>query len=326
MSGPAVVFTRGGLPESEHRLVWCVSEADTPSSVGSEPGAEDLAVFARSATKPFQALPAVRTGVLERIGLDDRHLALACASHGGGERHTRLVAEMLSACGLAESDLGLGPLDPLDPAELAALRERGGQASRITHNCSGKHALALATCVAQGWPAEGYLRSGHPVQAAMREAVAEAAGAYPDEVARGTDGCGMCTFHLPLGELARAFGRLAAGGLGEAGDRAAAAMRAHPELVAFDGSVDAELMRAGADLGLVAKVGAEGVIAVGLADGRGLVLKVRDGAKRALDPAAVVVTRAALGIALEGEALDRIAAPPVLNSLGEAVGAAEVRL
>lgn len=324
MSEPAVVFTRGGLPESEHRLVYCVAQPDSAIAMASEAGAEDLPIFARSATKPFQALPAVRAGVLERFGLDDRHLAIGCSSHGGTEEHTELVTEMLTACGLTEAHLGCGPLEPRDPVEAASLRARGQLPSRITHNCTGKHALALAMCVAEGWETDGYLRSGHPVQVAMREAVAEATGAYPDEVARGTDGCGMCTFHIPLGALARAFGRLASGRLGEAGDRIASAMREHPRLVAFEGAVDTELMR-GAE-GLVAKVGAEGVIAVGLADGRGLALKVRDGAMRALDPAGVAVVRGALGVPLAGDVLDRLASPAVVNSLGEAVGAAEVRL
>ena len=324
MSEPAVVFTRGGLPESEHRLVWCVSEADAPMTRGSEPAAEELAFFARSATKPLQALPAVRLGVVERFGLDDRHLAIGCSSHGGGDEHVALVEEMLAAAGLTEGDLGCGPLEPRDPHEAAKRLSRSQHPSRITHNCSGKHALALAACVAEGWPTDGYLRSGHPVQVAMREAVAEAAGAYPDEVARGTDGCGMCTFHLPLGALARAFGRLACGRLGEAGERLADAMRAHPRLVAFEGAVDSELM-ASVD-GLVAKVGAEGVFAAGLPDGRGVALKVRDGAMRALDPAAVAVVRGALAVAAEGEALDRLAEPTVLNSLGEPVGDGRVHL
>jgi L-asparaginase II len=139
--------------------------------------------------------------------------------------------------------------------------------------------------------------------------------AYPDDMVRGTDGCGMCTFHLPLGALARSFGRLAGGKLGEAGTRVAAAMTAHPELVAFDGAVDTELMRASA--GLVAKVGAEGVMAIGLPDGRGLALKVRDGAMRALDPASVAAVRSILGVPVDLPALAR---PAVLNSLGEPVG------
>jgi L-asparaginase II len=224
---------------------------------------------------------------------------------------------MLAAAGLSEDDLGCGPLEPRDPSVDA-------KPSRITHNCSGKHALALAMCVAEGWPTAGYLGSGHPVQAAMREAVAGATGAYPEEVARGTDGCGMCTFHVPLGALARSFARLASGGLGEAGERVAAAMRAHPRLVAYAGAVDTELMLA--EPGLVAKVGAEGVLAAGTADGRGFAVKVRDGAMRALDPAAVAGVRSALGLPAAGEVLDALARPLVTNSVGEPVGAAEVRL
>ena len=73
----------------------------------------------------------------------------------------------------------------------------------------------------------------------------------------------MRTFAVPLAALARAFGGLASGGLGPAGDRCAAAMRAHPELVAYEGAIDTELMRA--EAGLVAKIGAEGVLAIGLA-------------------------------------------------------------
>jgi len=187
------------------------------------------------------------------------------------------------------------------------------------HNCSGKHALALARCVHRGWSVPGYLDPGHPIQRSMHAAVAAGAGRAASAVPFGVDGCGMLAFQLPLGALAGAFGRLASGGLGAGGDRVADAMRAHPQLVAFDGALDTELMR-GHD-GLVAKIGAEGVLAVGLPDGRGLALKVADGAMRALDPAGVAICREALGLRLGGDAIDGLARPVLLNSRGEEVGA-----
>ena len=320
----AVVFTRGGHAESEHRLVWCVTDASGEVLAASTAGAPGLAIFPRSAVKPFQALPAVQAGVLEHFGLDDRHLALGCASHGGSPEHTALVAETLRACGLGEGDLGCGPLEPRDPSAAARMRERGEQATRITHNCSGKHALALALCLHSGWSTAGYLDFDHPLELAMREAVADAAHAAPHDLPGGTDGCGMRTFHIPLGGLATGFGRLASGGLGASGERVAGAMRAHAGLVAFAGAVDTELMAA--EDGLVAKIGAEGVIAVGLADGRGLALKVLDGAMRALAPAAVAAVREVLGVAATSEALDRLAQPDVCNSRGELVGEGRARL
>jgi L-asparaginase II len=308
-----VTFSRGGLPESEHRVSWCVADAGGTVLEGEG----DLEIFLRSAAKPLQALPAVRAGVAQRFGFGERELALASASHGGGPAHVAVAASMLAAAGLSEDDLGLGPLGPRDPSLHL-------HPTRLTHNCSGKHAFALAHCVVEGWDRTGYLSSGHPLQEGMRGAVAEAAGREPDDVPHGTDGCGMCTFHLPLRALATAFGRLAGGGLGEAGDRVAAAMRAHPELVAYDGAIDTELMRA--HEGAVAKVGAEGVLAIGLADGRGLALKVHDGAMRAIDPAGVALAREALGLAADSAALEDLARPVVLNSVGETVGQGEARL
>ena len=301
-----MVALRGGAVESEHRVAWCAVRADG-SVAGPDP---ELPVFARSAVKPLQALGSVRAGVLERFGLGERHLALACASHGGTEAHVEVVAEVLAACGLVEGALGCGPELPLDPRAADGVRP-----GRIRHNCSGKHAFGLARCIAEGWPLEGYFRGGHRLQRAMRDCVVEAcAVAAPSEEA--TDGCGMRTFAVPLAALARAFGALAGGGLGPSGARCAAAMRAHPDLVAFDGAIDTELMRA--EEGLVAKIGAEGVLAIGLADGRALALKVRDGAVRAVAPAGVALVRSELG--LDAAVPERLAVAPMLNSRGLRVG------
>ena len=198
--------------ESEHRVAWCVAERDG-SVAGPDP---ELPVFARSAVKPLQALGSVRAGVLERFGLGERHLALACASHGGSAAHVAAVAEVLAACGLVEDALACGPELPLDPRAAG-----GARPSRIRHNCSGKHAFGLARCLAEDWPLDGYFRAGHRLQRAMRDCVVEACGvtAVSQEA---TDGCGMRTFAVPLAALARAFGALAGGGLGPAGDRCAA--------------------------------------------------------------------------------------------------------
>jgi L-asparaginase II len=285
----------------------------------SDAGAAARPVFARSTTKPLQALPAVRSRLLDRLGLGERHLALACASHGGGPEHVAGVRELLAAAGATEADLACGPLVPRDPAVALA----GGTApSCVVNNCSGKHALALALCRDRGWPVAGYHEEGHPLQLAMRAAVAGAAGGAV--VGEAVDGCGMRTYRLPLGALAAAFGRLASGGLGPAGARVAHAMRAHPELVGFRGAIDTELMAA--EPGVVAKIGAAGVLALGLPDGRGLAVKVLDGSARALDAAGVALAREALDLPAATPALEALGAGAVRNTRGEAVGAVEVAL
>jgi len=301
LSAGRVVVERGGRVESEHRFVWRLGNGD-----------HAYAAFLRSAAKPLQALPAVNAGVLERLGLDDRHLAIGCASHGGSPEHVARVAEILAACGLGVGHLACGAVPPRDPVAAAALP---GAPRRIHHNCSGKHALGLALCVVEGWPVEGYLEAAHPLQRAMADAVADALGV--EAPAQAIDGCGMPTFHAPLAALASAFGRLASGGLGASGAGVAAAMRANPGLVAYPGAIDTELM---VGMPVVAKLGAEGVIAIGCDDGRGLAVKVADGALRALDPAAVWAAREVLGLRVGSAALEALAQPAVRNSRGTVVG------
>jgi L-asparaginase II len=300
---------RGGLVESEHRVAWCVTGGAVAESW---PGAAELVTFARSAVKPFQALSSVRSGVLERFDLGERHLAVACASHGGSDRHIELVAQILAACGLDEDALGCGPSVPRDPSiEVPA--------SRIRHNCSGKHAFGLARCVHEGWPTGDYLSTDHPLQNALRAEIQTATQIAAGEA---VDGCGMRTFALPLESLARAFGRLAGGELGPDADRVVAAMGSNPELVGYAGTIDTELM-AGED-GVVAKVGAEGLLCIGLPDGRGVAMKALDGAHRPVPPAAVWLARAVLGLRADTHALANLDVPPVLNSRGDVVGRLEV--
>jgi L-asparaginase II len=318
LSGAGTVLVRrGGHVESVHRFAWRLWEPDGSVRGAGDPGR----VFLRSAAKPFQALPAVAAGVLERFGLGERQLAVGCASHGGDDQHLARVAEMLAACGVSEADLGCGPLAPRDPRAAAALR---GAPRRIHHNCSGKHALGLALCVAEGWPVAGYIDAAHPLQRAMRAAVARAVGAAADDLPDAVDGCGMRTYTIGLEDLAAAFGRLAGGGLGPEGARVAAAMSAHPALVGYPGAIDSELMAAAP--GVVAKIGAEAVIAIGTADGRGLALKILDGGGRAVDPAAVLCARELLALPADTPPLRALAHPAIHNSRGEVAGALEARL
>ena len=212
----------------------------------------------------------VRAGVLE-ASASARALALACASHGGSAVHVGVVAEVLEAAGLAEGALGCGPELPRDP------REARGVAPRpIRHNCSGKHAFGLARCLKAGLAARRLLPRG--ASAAGRDARLRRRGVRGRAARRRGRRLGMRTFAVPLG-LAGAFAGLASGAR-PVGHRCASAMRARPT-GRLRGAIDTELMRA--EPGLVAKIGAEG-LAMGLPDGRGLALKVRDGATRAVGP------------------------------------------
>ena len=183
----------------------------------------------------------------------------------------------------------------------------------IVQNCSGKHASMLATCVANGWDTATYREPGHPLQVAISETVAELAGTTPSAVA--VDGCGAPIHAIPLAGLARSFGRLAGAERGPEA-RVARAMRDFPEYVGGTRRDVTTLMRR--IPGVVAKDGAEAVYAVGLADGRGIAVKIADGGSRARAVVVAAVLRR-LGVD-DDEALTALEHQPVLGH-GQPVGA-----
>ncbi len=276
-----VEITRGGAVESEHWGALVVADAD--GHVLHAVGDPAAVVFARSALKPFQALPTVASGAADAFGFDEADLALLCASHSGEAVHVSRVAGMLARIGCTAADLQCGVHPPLhlapgDPAPPEGI-------GPLHHNCSGKHTGFLAWCRHHGAPCAAYLNPDSPVQREVRRAVAACAGVGESALVGATDGCDAPTYALPLHCLARAYARLAArpGGRPFAPelDRLFRAMTGHPYLVAGSGRNDSFLMtrRPGE---LVAKGGAEGVQALGLRlRGIGIAVKIADGNSRA---------------------------------------------
>ena len=304
-----VELVRSGVVESTHRASVLALRPD--GSVALALGVVDQPVFPRSSNKPLQAVGLLDAGWEPA---DEQVLTLATASHSGEPAHLEVVRRSLAAAGLTEAALQCPPLLPLSEPTAHALLAAGGVASRLTMNCSGKHAAMLATCVANGWSTEDYLRPDSPVQQAMTATIERLAGERVAHVA--VDGCGAPQHALTLTGLARAFAALATGA--GTSSAVAQAMRAHPGLVGGTGR-DVTALHEGID-GLVCKDGAEGVYAAGLADGSAVAVKVADGATRA---AILVLVGGLRALGLDAPVLDRLASAPVL---GGGVPVGELRL
>ncbi len=295
---------RGSFVESVHHGLAVVVDAD--GSVARAWGDPTTPVLPRSSLKPMQAVALLRAGA----PLAGEALALACASHSGEEDHLAGVRAALAASGLDVDALRNTPGRPIGEDALAAWLASGHGDERLAQNCSGKHAGMLAACLAAGRDLESYLAPDHPLQRLIAEVIEELAGA--PIVATVTDGCGAPVHAFELAGLARAFGRIASATAGPEAD-VAAAMVAHPWLVGGTGRPDSVLM---ADVpGVIAKEGAEAVIAVGLPDGRGVAVKVADGHRAARVVAAGVLA----GLGVDADAVARLGDVPVLGH-GERVG------
>ena len=306
-----VEVTRGRRVESIHRGAVAVVHAD--GGVAFSLGDIDAVIYPRSAIKMLQAVPLVELGAAEAFGLTDEELTLACASHNGEPGQVARVDAWLKRLGLSPANLVCGP--------------EGAQEdkARLAHNCSGKHTGFLTLALHLGAPVEGYAEIDHPVQRAVRAALAEFTGLPAASLAHGRDNCGAPAFLMPLRALAQGLARFVSG-QGLSPSRAAAARRlssamlAHPLLVAGAGRPCTDLMQAAGGRA-IAKAGAEGVYAAALpGKSLGMALKIDDGTPRAARAAmaALLVTFGA--VSAEDPRVAAYLDAPVLGADGKVLG------
>ena len=287
---PLAVATRGAAIDAVH--YGSVAVVDRDGNLLHAAGDPRFLTTTRSALKPFQAMPFVAAGGIERFGYTREEVALLCASHSGEARHVDAVAAMLVKAGNTAAELQCGTHAP-------GFYDACGEVpppppySPLAHNCSGKHSGMLAYCVQCGLPKASYLDYDHPLQQEIRRAVAHFTATPEAELVAGIDGCSAPNYAVPLGRLALGFARLASdrsdARYGAAPRILADAMTAHPEMVSGERRNDLALMDAGRG-DWVTKIGAEGVQAIGIrSKGFGIAVKVVDGAKRGLHPATVAV-------------------------------------
>lgn len=274
---------RGGYVECLHHGALVITAPG--GDVWFAAGDTIMQILPRSSLKPLQAVAMLRHG----LDVGGAELALVGASHSGEPFHLDGVRRILEGAGLSPSDLQTTPGLPLDAEAQASWLAAGHVPDPLAHNCSGKHAGMLRTCVRSGWEHDSYLDPAHPLQRACRDTIAELAAEPLGEPV--VDGCGAPAFAISLTGLARAFGRVAAAGSGPE-LLVADAFRAHPECAS--GTRRDEVVLHREVPGLVTKVGAEGCFAVGLSDGTGVAVKAGDGHHRAA-VVALVAALAALG-------------------------------
>lgn len=262
------VVERSGLIESRHLGAAVVIRPD--GSVLHSLGDTDALVYPRSSLKPLQAVAVLSSGA----DLDGEQLALATASHSGTAEHQRVAADILARAGLTEDDLGCPADWPSDPAAAAEAITHGAK-RKLAMNCSGKHASFLLACVVNGWSSDDYLDPLHPLQRLIRDTAEEFTGETVGHL--GTDGCGAPLFAIGLRALATGISRVAQG-RDELTARLSTAIRQHPWAIDGPGRSNTIVIE---QLGLTAKLGAEGVNVMAAADGTAVAVKVLDGSQRA---------------------------------------------
>jgi len=297
---------RSGREVVESVHVGHLVAVDGERDVTNVAGDAQLVVFPRSALKPLQATLCLELLDGAGVELSAEEIAVGWASHRAEPAQLVAVRTLL-----ARADVNGGDVEDVLTCPRAPIPDDpAAPRSHLAHNCSGKHALFAVTAHALGLPMDRAALLAHdgPLQSRL---ITGLEGLLGPVDAVGVDGCGAPALAMPLVAVAHAFARLAAD---DRFARVRAAGLAHPALIAGHErgpggtrrpAVDTALLGAG----VVAKRGAEGVLAAGWAtpDGRrgGIVAKASDGSLRGASTA-LVAHLEELGVVAPGTWQERL--------------------
>jgi L-asparaginase II len=315
---PLLRVERGEVEEGLQR--GHLAAVDGAGTIVTSKGDPNRLTYFRSCAKPFQAIAALRTGIVERFGLTDEHVAIICASHNGEPRHVAVVRDLLKHAEIDESALQCGAHWPYDEAAASVVRREMAEPLAVFNNCSGKHSGMLAAARALQAPLETYLEPSHPLQQRIRAVVEEFTGCATADIVYGIDGCSAPNAAVPLSAMARSFARLVTSDDGAA-KTAVEAMTTHPFLVGGTRRFDTALMEV-TEGRLLAKGGAAGAhCTADRRSGVGLALKLED-VDGTWVSTAVMAALIELGwlSPAEQKAIDRFAHPTLRNHKGLEVG------
>jgi len=306
VSVPLVRETRAGVQDNLHRGV--VAVVSDEGKVLLSLGDAQMRAYIRSAAKPIQAIPVLRSGAVEAFGFDDADVAIVCGSHRGGPEQVAQVRSILAKAGIAEDMLQSG--------------------TGITDNCSGKHAGMLSACKHQGLDLTNYLAPTHPHQRAILETIAQVCGLAAEEIRVGIDGCGAPIHYIPVFNMALGYARMSrpekhfdeatAGAV----KRITRAMGAH----AGGHTGEPEYAEVLGEVRLISKAGGSGVYCAGVVgQGIGFAMKVEDGSSVPLRSVFIEVMRRVGALSeAETKAMRKAFVKPVMNRRETVVGEVEL--
>ena len=279
---------RGATVESVH--YGSIAVVDSEGHLLHKLGDPNFITYLRSSAKPFQVLPLIESGTAKRYGFTSAEIALVAGSHSGEDYHVATVKSILEKIGLSEKDLQCGIHVPHRFAAMKKEPQKDETFSVLEHNCSGKHAGMLALAAHMNLSTEDYLSSAHPVQKLITAAIAKVCQYPEDKIGIGVDGCSAPVHALPIYNMALGFARLVSpptdiGETAKACRQVTDAVLKHPEMVGGTARFDTVVMQSPGQP-LIAKAGAEGLECLAVQTGIGAAIKIHDGARRAIYPAA----------------------------------------
>ncbi len=321
---PIVVeVVRGQAVESVHHVM--VAVVNESGNLLHSWGNAQYLTFPRSAIKMLQAIPFLESGAVEKFQLDDKHIALACASHRGEKEHLEALSQWMEKAKISESNYVCGPHLPYNEASAHDFIRRGQKPTVLCNNCAGKHSAIISTCLHLGENPEGYEKLEHNAQKRLRKILTETMRYDHAKAAYGIDGCGIPSYAVPLQNVATGMSVFVNSKESAARKSACAhilrAVTKYPFYISGSDEFATTVIEKTQGRAII-KGGAEGVMAGFLPEKKvAFALKCADGAGRATQLATVQLLVQLGGMSLEeAKALSKYSQPSVTNWKGDVVG------
>ena len=167
MSKIHVDFIRGKKVESTHQVKALVTNIDGKILLSTNNDNEFF--FPRSSIKIFQAIPFAMSNAIKNYKLNNKHIALACASHKGEKIHIRELQKWISKINLKTKNLQCGIHGPLDKKASEKIIYSRKKFNELHNNCAGKHLGMLSSCLVNNHRITDYLDYDHILQKNIRK-------------------------------------------------------------------------------------------------------------------------------------------------------------
>ena len=206
MSKIHVDFVRGKKVESTHQVKALVTSVDGKVLLSTNNDNEYF--FPRSSIKIFQAIPFAMSNAIKNYKLNNKHIALACASHKGEKFHIKELKKWISKINLKTKNLQCGIHAPLDKRASEKIIYSRKKINELHNNCAGKHLGMLTSCLVNNQSITNYLDYNHVHQKNIRKIFNKFTESKLSKKNFSLDGCSAPQYSFKIKSISKALNNL----------------------------------------------------------------------------------------------------------------------
>ncbi len=285
MSKIHVDFIRGNKVESSHQVKALVTNTNGKILLSTKNDNEYF--FPRSSIKIFQAIPFAMSNPIKNYKLNNKHIALACASHKGEKIHIKELKKWISKINLKTKNLQCGIHGPLDKKAFKKLIYSRKKFNELHNNCAGKHLAMLTSCLINNQSINNYLDYNHTHQKNIRKVFNKFTETKLSKQNFSLDGCSAPQYSFKIKSISKALNNLIKSykdsyDYSEEVQTLINSVLENPEFIGGTSSFDTKVMKT-AKGKIFCKSGAEGVfLFIDIQKEISGVIKITDGNERAI--------------------------------------------